>query len=338
MIRKAILIIGGAALALPVLIFGGALVNTWWHPRPNIEKLTAAAVRIEMMAPESPEWMEQHFPAADGQDERTKVTFRNGNVGWRFFRANHTLERIIVTRKDGVQLVDLWYSPEGKQIVGGFERRNDGTLRREARTEGDHVELRTYWQDGKTLFSVVHRKIDDFHFEGTFFHPNGVKWAAQVGTTMGAVFRQSLWNENGNPVSEFVKDDLENTGNTTLYAGSGSIRLRQVFTKHAYEYESEHGSGTAYKRALSHVDVYDAGKLAWRIVMDESGDNIARFERYATIGGTNAKVEAVPFAKDGPAPIEMTAELTSADSLTIVRPDAKWAEAEKKVSVTTETK
>lgn len=334
--RGYLTIAGMAASGLAIAaIIGGA----WCYltrPQVNVAALTATPHRIEMMHPDTHEWLEEHFLATDnsGKDDRTRVVFRTtGNIGWRYYRADHSLSEFVVTRGSGEELAHLYYAGGQAQIVGGYEKRNDGTMRRMARMDGDVVTLTVFWQDGKTPFAVDTRKVGEWDHSVQYFHPNGARWSFQVASLYSD--NPSLerdWDDEDRLVREFVMDDADKrAGVLSVFRGDGTARFVQNYAPYmAMEYSEHGGAYEVKRRGLKTVDEFDASKrLVRRITMVDGGEAVESVDVFDP--DTGAQLSHVPFVKDKVAPIALPSELTNT-KIERIKPGDTWKKAEAAVS------
>lgn len=335
--RGYITIAGMAAVGLTI---AAAIGGAWWHftrPRIDVAAITAPAPRIEMMHPDTHEWMEQHYRADDnsGKDSRTRIVFRTtGNIGWRIYRPDHSLSEFVVTRGNGEELAHLFYSASGRMIVNGYEKRNDGTMRRVASTGADSmVTLTTFWQDGKTPFSIDTRKVDEWDHAVQYFHPNGARWSYQVASlyaTTPTVERD--YDTEDRLVREFVVDDADKRAATvSVFRGDGTARYVKNYAPYfATEYSEHGGAYQVKKRGLSTVDEFDGSKrLVRRINMVEGGEAIESVDIFDP--ETGAVTAHLPFVKGQIAPVAVPTELTKTD-IERLAPNDTWKKEEAKVS------
>jgi hypothetical protein len=319
------------------LVIAATIGGAWFYltrPHINVARFIKPANPIEMMHTDSHEWLEEHFPAADnsGKDERTRVVFRKtGNIGWRMYRKDHSLAEFIVTRASGETLVHLFYSPRGTQIVSGFEKRNDGTLRRLATTQGDMVTLTVFWQDGKTPFMVDKRKVDEWDHSVQYFHPNGARWTYQVASLYAdnATVERD-WDDEDRLVREYTVDPNERTGTLTVYRGDGTVRFVQTYAPYEAKEYTEHGEYTVKRRGLKTIDERDGmNRTIRRITMVDGAEAVESVDIFDP--NTGEQLAHVPFVKDQAAPIALAADVVNG-KIERVKPDNAWKTEEAKVS------
>lgn len=333
---KAVAAIGTAVC---ITAFGFA---AWQHlraPTINVDDYLNPPARYELMNEPSREWMEVHGLMLGGKDGATRVYYRNGNVGDRFFRTDGTLEAILVKRRDGSVLADLEYSPTGKMVVSGFEFRQDGTLRRRIRKlAADLVETVVYWQDGVTVFSRELRGIDAPTHEITFFRATGKKWSEQSGSTFGSPVIENLYDENG-MLARFsnMPPTSEKEGAALYYRPDGTVRFTQQFLPYKYkEYEPGEGAYEVTSRALKVIcEFNEKQSLVRRITMRDGGKQVQFIDIYNPATGElvdHIEVDPLKANQTGLPPELLDQKVEAARAL-----DA-WKEAEVKVSESTETK
>jgi hypothetical protein len=322
------------------LTIAAAIGGAWWHftrPRIDVAAITAPAPRIEMMHPDTHEWMEQHFRADDnsGKDARTRIVFRTtGNIGWRYYREDHSLSEFVVTRGSGEELAHLFYSPSGRMIVGGYEKRNDGTMRRVASTGPDNVvTLTVFWQDGKTPFSIDKRKVDEWDHAVQYFYQNGARWSYQVASLYAdtpTVERD--YDTDDRLVRDFVVDDTDKRAATVFaFRGDGTRRYIKNYAPYfATEYSEHGGAYQVKKRGLKTIDEFDgAERLVRRITMIDGGEAVEAVDIFDP--ATGEQLSHIPFVKDQAAPVALPSELTNI-KIERLQPSETWTREEKKVS------
>jgi hypothetical protein len=222
---------------------------------------------IELMAPETEEFVQQHIPGEDGLIDRTVVQFRNGDSGLKTYRDDGTLSEYTVEYLGGGTRMHLQYAPNGKQVVAGYELRDDRSMKWKASSKENLIEVTTFYYDGTTIFSVAHQKVNDPVIEVRYYRENHTQWAHQRyrESQPETLEMHALFDERGNPVYR-----LENQPSKILvsyYRQDGTIEFVQHWN--AYSMGPMGGGGWG----LQIVDTYDA-----------SGKTVARKWKYSTTG------------------------------------------------------
>lgn len=330
-----------AAIATAVCITACGFI-AWQHyrqPTINVDAYLEPPPRYELMNEPTLEWMEVHGLTLGGKDGATRVYYRNGNIGDRFFRTNGTLEAIVVKKRDGSVLADLEYSPTGKMVVSGFEFRQDGTLRRRIKKlSTELVETLVYWQDGITVFSKELRVIDAPNHKITYNRANGKKWSEQSGSAFGSPVIEGLFDENG-ILARFsnMPPTSEQEGTVRYYRPDGTERFTQQFLKYTYKaYEPGEGAYEVTSRALKIVSEFnDRHQLVRRITMRDGGKQVQSVEVFDPATGELVdRIEVDPLKVN---PVALPPELLD-QKVEAARASEVWKEAELKVSESTETK
>lgn len=317
-----------------VVCIGAAGATVWNHytrPRIDVSKYIAPHERVELMHADTREWLEVHQPRQPGAEYASVVYFRDGNRGLRFFRADNTLREMIVRSPHGVVLAHLFFSPRGKMVVSGFEKRNDGTLRLDVRQNGKMVETRRFWQDGITLFSLEKREVDDFRHVIEFFHVNGARWAQQKGSLLGTPVQESLFDTSDRLVRYYEHDDVDRyTGIVRYVRTDGTTRLLQRYEPYERTVGTPEGVYEVKQRGLRFVDEFDEqDRLVRRTTMVEGENKVEFVELFDP--QTGGQLAHIPFDPSQPAPIALPAEVTDTD-IKPADPMKSWEEAEAKIS------
>lgn len=328
-----------AAVALSmVAVVTGAVGAKFYKahttPRINVEQFVKPAERVEMMDVSTNEWIERHFPGANGKDERTQVIFRDKNVGWRYYRPDGTLSELQIFNPEGVKLVHLFYSPRGQMPVSGFERRNDGTMRREVIDLGNNmVQTRVFWQDGVTLFSVQERGVDEYTAKTVYFHDNGKLWAEQEGNLYGYANKEAQYDRDGNPV-RFYEWRGAYDGIVKHFRPDGTLRYVQHYAPFEYEMPDEHGPSMVKERRLSYVEEFDGSERVTRRITMVPGGHQIDFVEVLRPGKPTQRIKVDP--ETGPA-LNLPPEAVNT-KIEPVKPRPVWEEAEAKVSLIIEAR
>jgi hypothetical protein len=306
------------------------------RPRIDISKYLDKAPGIELMHESTKEWVEEHHRAETGKDEFTRIIFRSGNVGFRFFRPDGTLREVRVNTAAGTEVAHLFYSPRGSMVVSGFEKRNDGTMRRDVRQEGEVVETRIFWQDGKTLFAREFRKVEDSRHTVTYFHPNGARWAEQSGYTFANADTEKLYDTNDRLVRSYVLESGKNEGWVRYFNGD-FVRAEQTYLPYSRtEYGPGEGAYEVTSRGLKNIDEFGSnGQLLRHITMQDGGTKVESVDVYNPETGDIA--DHVVFEDRLKAPgIEYAPNVLSNDIKSVNAMEI-WKKAEALVSDTVET-
>jgi hypothetical protein len=250
-------------------------------------------IRIEMMPEKSPEWRETHYLGPDGQDEETDVYYRNGNVGIQTWRSGkqHTLEHQTITTPDNLVILDAHYAADGKQVVSGVARRDDGSTLSTASTDQDGmVTITTYWYDGKTVFSVQKRKVGASDVDEMYYHKNGKPFVKYVGSIYSrdnpTVLQQ--WTVDGTLV--FDRQTAKDGSYTiSVYRPDSTLAYTQkwiTYTSYGYGDYGYEGGGSYTSVVLSQTQVFsdDGKRVVEQIDMASGGYMIDKVTEIAADG------------------------------------------------------
>lgn len=193
----------GVALALVVLV-GIAIAFFAFSGKPHddtdVDHLIGSP-RVELMPQDSPEWLERHYFDKEGNERKTEISYRNGDVGLRIYRADRTLARMTVTNKDLITVASADYAADGKQVIRGFALRDDLSKAWEANLVGTDIETTMYWSNGK-VFGKQIRGAGKPDFRGIYFREDGTKWLEHSGIVED-IYTVSVWRVQ----SETLYDD-----------------------------------------------------------------------------------------------------------------------------------
>lgn len=278
-------VVGVAGLVVLAIWFGaldfiGSRPQTDW---------TAGPPRIEMMPPDSPVYLEKHYPGPDGKDLKTEIAYRNGDRGVKLYRKDNTLERWDIEYKLGGKRLHAQFAPDGKQVVLGYEYRNDRTLQWKAETKDGVVHTTTYWFDGTAVFSVANQKVVDPKVTNdtvdvTYFRRNGKMWVHQIYSKINPTvpLLEDAYDADGKRI--YVRA-LTDKGATTVtyYRPDSTAAFKQTWTTYSYYPYGGYGYGygdeggyMATSTVLNSIEVYAAdGKTVSRLIQrTDNGSSI----------------------------------------------------------------
>lgn len=291
--RKVVIVILIAVMVLPMALVVGGIVRDLFKPRYDVEALTRVEDRIEMAKDSGPEWVVIHHPAEKGKPNTADVLYRSGARGVRFYEPNQNgypiLRGLKVFAPNRDLLADLKFGPDGKQIVGGFERRFDGTMLREADMRADGiVVLTTYWQDGVTRFAVEERGVEADDMSAVYYHPNGSIWLEQEFTALQypkVALREVAYDAQGKRVHTRT-NDTAGLGNMIYYRADGeTFAYTQTIAVHERVIGTEYGESTQRDRVVRAVTVYDEyNKPTKRYVTVPDGSAVDSIEYFDANG------------------------------------------------------
>lgn len=152
-----------------------------------------------MMPESSPEAVRRHIFDEKGREVTTEITYRNGDKGVLTLRSDGTLASSKLSKANGDVKSEWQYSPDGKWRVSGYEKRSDGSILTETKTDanGNYVTT-TYWWN-KAPFSVEVRKSDG-SFETTLYWRTGTIAGKRYGSAGGALTAEDIHNWSGQRV------------------------------------------------------------------------------------------------------------------------------------------
>lgn len=225
--------------------------------------------RVEMMPESSPEAVRRHFFDTSGRKISLEIQYRNGDKETQSLRTDGTLESKKLVSGKGDVKSDWQYSANGKWVVSGFEKRNDGTILSEAKTDstGNYVTTIYWWN--KQPFSVEVRKPDG-SFETTWYWRTGVVAGKRYGAAGGALTAEELNDWQGQKVLR--REPL--ASGTDYYVittrPDGTVKYRWV----TYTMTTSWGST---RNVVKYVEAFDAaGKnVVSRVTMDSNGWSVA---------------------------------------------------------------
>jgi hypothetical protein len=290
MTRKtaATLAAGGVAVAglMVLAIMFGAL--NWIFPTKPDYTQWPGQVRIELMPPDSPEYLERHYPGPNGKDVKTEIVYRNGDTGLKIYRADNTLEVWTIEFKDGGTRLRAQYAKDGRQVVLGYEFRDDRTLKWKSTNDGTLVTTTTYYFDGTSVFSVVGQKIGEDVLDAQYFRKSGKPWLHQIASKYNATNPrlEEVWDNDGNRV--YVREMSQDSSFTTVtyFRPDGTAAYRQTWGQYTYSYPGydgypggmyDDGHYSSTSTVLKVVEVFGAdGKTVVRLIRNtDDGTKIA---------------------------------------------------------------
>jgi hypothetical protein len=225
--------------------------------------------RVELMPESSPEAVRRHIFDTSGREISLEIQYRNGDKETQSLRTDGTLASKKLVNGKGDVKSDWQYSPNGKWVVSGFEKRNDGSLLTEVKADGNGNYVTTVYWWNKAPFSVEVRKPDG-SFETTWYWRTGVVAGKRSGTAGGVLSYEELNNWQGQKVLR--REPLAN--GTDYYVivtrPDGTMKYRWV----AYTMKTSWGST---RTAVKYVEAFDAaGKnVVSRVTMDSNGWSVA---------------------------------------------------------------
>lgn len=283
-----------AGLALLSVLFGS--LGVLFPGRPDYTRWPAQT-RIEMMPADSPEYLEKHYPGPNGKDLKTEIRYRNGDQGVKLYRADNTQISWDVTYKGGDQRLHVEYAKDGRQIVAGFERRDDRTLIWRAENSNNLVTTTTFYYDGTSKFSVVNQKIGDEWLDATYFRKSGKPWYHSLATRWNPDYAKlsELWDKDGNRV--YVRS-VNDKGQTIVswYRADGTAAFEQTWVSYTppCDYCGYMGGMGEYsptpQTVLHHIDVYAADGKRVTMTVEQSVDG-TRIESVTKIADDGTKSE-----------------------------------------------
>lgn len=337
MYRKLTIALCVSALVLPTAFFAGALVRELRTPRYDLSALTKIPKRVQLMPSSGLEWLEIHQPDHNGQDRNVEIVYRNQARGLRTYlpdeHGNVRLREFRLVTVNGDVLTHLHFSPDGRQIVSGFERRPDGTMIRKAEQRADGiVVLTTFWQDGITPFSVEARGIDSKDKDTRFYHRNGQQWTHQVSGFSQSLYetvmlREEAWGVDGVRLHVRTRD-LEGVGTGTFFRPDGTTSMRQFYAIHKFWADGDEGGRYEVKaRVLRNVEEFDdKGSLVRRYTTVTNGSSVLSIEHFDSAGAVS-RVESLEQTETATPLPDQLGKWEPAP----LNPTALWEEEEKKV-------
>lgn len=276
-----------AGLFVAVLLV--AFIDRIDHRSETTNSLTAS--RVEMMPETSPEFRRVHYTGPDGKDLKVEIAYRNNDYGYLFYREDGTQREFLVVFPNGkTERIHSYFDVTGKVITSGFEVRKDGSKvwAAEQPVPGGDITTTTYWQDGKTVFSVAVRSKDKV--ETTFYKKDSTqKWVRLV-TNLGGdiVYAEDLYGDNGQLVRSRKTDDGYG-GTMEYYRADGTLYFRQTWERQyygGYDYDGYgYGGGGGYSTTptLKSVTVFGAdGKTPTLEVTVSYPGSVATWDKKGT--------------------------------------------------------
>jgi hypothetical protein len=197
-------LVAGAALAIACVVGTRSPITHTNFLQPS------RALSVPTSAPE--ECLHWQTQSAKTPVSAEQVYFCNGDRGLRAYRpGTNVLSRQVVFFKD-TERKRLYaeYAPDGKQVINGFELRDDGTTLWQASLAGKFVTKITYWWNGK-VFSTEQRGVGADIVEATYFAADGNRIAhVVVGTDLPlqvAVQRTITRIDEDNKIADFYLGD-----------------------------------------------------------------------------------------------------------------------------------
>lgn len=321
-----------ATLCASVVALGGLSALALWFGalgwlKPDAPQTAwTSTPRIEMMPPGSPEYLERHYPGPNGKDVKTEIVYDNGDTGVKLYREDNTLSEWSIDFAHGGRRLYAKFAEDGKQVVLGYEYRDDRTLQWKTQTKGDVAETTTYYFDGRTVYSVLQRAGKGDSTDARYFRKNGKPWIHQVygKLSQSSPTLEEVWDNRGNRVyvRQAVGDD---SIEVTYYRADGTASYKQKwgpYTSYGYPYgygypgypgyggsDGEGGEYQSTRTVLKSVTVFaaDGKTVAREIERSDDGSSTESVKDYAADGtsklyalnssGDVVRVES--FDKDG---------------------------------------
>lgn len=189
--------------------------------------------RTELGDERAAERILRHGFGAGGQPW-TAITFQHGDRGQASYRPDGTLKEFVVTFASGKPRLYAQFDRHGKDIVSGFEVRDDGSkVWTVEKLPDGKLKTVSYWKgEGQKVFSEVVRDTAAGTIERSYYRGNGILWAHQVQVESGAemkVVAEEVYHESGKP-ARIRKSPLgANEALMAYYRYDGTLEYTQHF-------------------------------------------------------------------------------------------------------------
>jgi hypothetical protein len=191
---------------------------------PHIN-LNTPHVHIEAMPEDSPLRSIRHIQDDFGQEISRENFYKNGDFETVTLRADGTEASSHLENRFGAVIVDVTYADDGSTVIGGYQKRADGSLLRAVDSKNGVITTTTRWWDG-TLFS---RQVvqPDGSYVTEYRHKNGKLWMRRSGPNINAVSREEDFDSTTGQLA-YIRELSGNSIIISTLRTDGTVKLRQT--------------------------------------------------------------------------------------------------------------
>ncbi len=236
---------------------------------------------VEMMPPNSEEFLRRHFIDSTGFEVETHINYRNGEKAIVKMRPDKTKAEYRRMAKNGTVRIEQIFAADGKTVIGGHELRDDLTKKFSiSQNSAGATTTVTYWYDGVRVFSEK-TVSKNGAYEITYYYKSGKKWLSRSGPSDGVVTKEAQYRRDG--TKEITREPGTNETIVTRHRADGTAEYRQ----HIVERPSPYGGYYTNRTVISveEMDV-DGTTVLRKLVMSDDGYSLVETVRFNADGTT----------------------------------------------------